>query len=122
MKRLYIAIITFFILLLLAVAVYFLGSLLPNTVDQSGTNQQNLTIQEIIPEPEQLTKEEQKEVLDELLPEELVETQEEIDEQVNLLNQLQNEAPQNDALDLLNQLGGNTSTEEQLRQLEALQN
>jgi len=86
-------------------------------------SQQNLKeIQTNPSDAPSLSKEEQKEILDDLLPQDVVDTEQEFNEQIKLLEELQEVASQNSDIDLLNQLQNQVSTEEQLRQLESLQN
>lgn len=120
MKRLYSAIIILTILILVATGWYFFGSKITELFKNNSS--QNIKAPENIlnEKPRKLTKEEQVSLLKDLAPDNPIDTQEEIDEQVDLLQQLQNPEPESNDLDLLNQLNGSVSEDEQLRQLEQL--
>ena len=121
MKNLYLAIIAFIVLIFLAALWFFFGSTIISLFQNDNTNLNIAPIEEVI-EPKPLTKEEKLDLLDELVPEDLIDTQEEIDEQVNLLNQLQNPEPQAETQDLFENLEGNVPAQDQLDLLNQLQN
>lgn len=78
--------------------------------------------EQYIPSEKPLTVEEKKEVLDDLLPENLVDTEEEIERREAQLQALQNMGGQSeeDRLNQLNSLGGGVSAEEREKQLQDL--
>ena len=120
MKRLYAALGFFLILLLLAVLGYFFGPQFLDSFRQDPV-QQNITPSVEIPVDRPLTKEEQKDLLDELAPENPIDTPEEFEEQINLLEQLQNEQETSSDLEQLEALQVETSADAQLELLEQLQ-
>mgnify|MGYP000663394773 FL=1 len=122
MKRLFAAVILFLLLLFVAILTYFFGDQITTIFNQDPVQQQITENQINISGQRPLSKVEQKKVLDELLPQNVIDTKEEFEEQVDLLDQLQQQAPVNNDVNILNQLQGQTSTEQQLKQLEALQN
>ena len=121
MKNLYLAIIVFIVLIFLAALWFFFGSTIISLFQNDNTNLNIAPIEKVV-EPKPLTKEEKLDLLDELVPEDLIDTQEEIDEQVNLLNQLQNPEPQAETQDLFENLEGNVPAQDQLDLLNQLQN
>lgn len=82
------------------------------------------TTQDYIPSEKPLTVEEKKEVLDQLLPDNLVDTEEEIERREAQLEALQNMGGQTEQerLDQLNGMGGGVSAEEREQQLQDLAN
>ena len=122
MKRLYVAILFFLVILISTLISYFFGDQIMRVVPQDWSQQNLKEIQTNPSDAPSLSKEEQKEILDDLLPQDVVDTEQEFNEQIKLLEELQEVASQNSDIDLLNQLQNQVSTEEQLRQLESLQN
>ena len=82
------------------------------------------TTQDYVPLERPLTVEEKKEVLDQLLPKNLVDTEEEIERRQAQLDSLQNIGGLSDQerLDQLNGLGGGVSDAEREKQLQDLAN
>lgn len=122
MKKLYIAIFLFLFLVLVSVLVYFLGPTVSNLLKPENIQENTNNIIQNIDNDQPLTKEEQRDVLRELAPENPIDTQEEIDEQLRLLEQLQNDSSSNTDVNILNQPQGDVSIQEQLNKLEELQN
>lgn len=113
------------VILLILVALWFfvfrgiVSEIISNDPGVTAT-----TTQDYVPSERPLTVEEKKEVLDQLLPKNLVDTEEEIERREAQLESLQNIGGSSDQerLDQLNGLGGGVSDAEREKQLQDLAN
>ncbi len=114
MRQIYIAFFGFIILVILALLWYFFGTSLLSFFERPTAPIQNPVVQELeLAKPTVRTKEQERELLNDLLPTEVVDTPEEIAQEINRLDALQQGSASQSALDQLNALTGDNSVREQ---------